>query len=117
MDYPFIVAPFHEDSFNGYRAFLIDLPAVESIGITPEEALADLNNAKKEWLAFAIEKGLVIPEPETYFLPTMKYSGRITLRIPKTLHRQAAERALLDGVSLNSYLNEAIQRGMIRANS
>jgi hypothetical protein len=31
------------------------------------------------------------------------------------LHRKAAEGALLDGVSLNAYLNEAIQRGMTAA--
>jgi predicted RNase H-like HicB family nuclease len=113
LDYPFIVVPFHEKGFSGYRAFLLDIPAVESIGATPEEALSDLNDVKKEWIAFAIEKSLVIPEPETDFPTTMKYSGRVTLRIPKTLHRQAAERALLDGVSLNMCLNEAIQRGMI----
>jgi len=57
----------------------------------------------------------VIPEPENDFQTTMNYSGRVTLRIPKSLHRQAAERALLNGVSLNSFLNEAIQRGMIKS--
>jgi len=113
LDYPFIVVPFNEDGFKGYRAFLLDIPAIESIGITPEEALYDLNEIKREWLSFALEKNFVIPEPEADFPETMKYSGRVTLRIPKTLHRQAAERASLDGVSLNSYLNEAIQRGMI----
>jgi antitoxin HicB len=112
MDYPFIVAPFQEEGFSGYRAFLLDIPAVESVGTTPEDALSDLNEVKKEWITFAIEKGITIPEPETEFLSAMKYSGRVTLRIPKTLHRQAAERAFLDGISLNSYLNEAIQRGM-----
>ena len=112
MDYPFIVVPFREEGFCGYRSFFINIPAIESIGKTPEEALLELNEVKKEWMTFAIEKGIEIPEPETNFHTTMKYSGRVTLRMPKTLHRQATERALLYGVSLNSYLNEAIQRGM-----
>ena len=113
LDYPFIVVPFHEGEFRGYRAFLLDIPAVESIGLTPEEALSDLNEVKREWISYALEKDFTIPKPETDFPETLKYSGRVTLRIPKTLHRQAAERALLNGVSLNSFLNEAIQRGMI----
>ena len=114
-DYPFIVVPFREDLFSGYRAFLIDIPAVEAIGSTPEEAITDLIEVKREWMTYAFEKGFVIPEPENDFQTTMNYSGRVTLRIPKSLHRQAAERALLNGVSLNSFLNEAIQRGMIKS--
>ena len=115
LDYPFIVVPFNEDDFVGYRAFLIDIPAIESVGKTPEEALSDFDNVKKEWFSFAIEKGIAIPEPDTDLPKAVEYSGRITLRIPKTLHRKASERAILDGVSLNAYLNEAIQRGMTTA--
>ena len=115
LDYPFIVTPFHEDGFYGYRAFLIDIPAIESIGATQEEALRDFAEVKKEWFMFAIEKGIAIPEPNVELHRTSKYSGRVTLRISKMLHRKAAEGALLDGVSLNAYLNEAIQRGMTAA--
>jgi len=112
FDYPFIVVPFHEGGFSGFKAFLIDIPAVESIGTTPEEALTDLNGVKKEWITFAYKRGLRIPEPDSNFPDALKYSGRVTLRIPKTLHRKAAEKAYLDGVSLNAYLNEIINRGM-----
>ena len=112
LDYAFVVLPFSEDDFSGYRAFLIDIPAVESIGATPEEALRDLNDVKKEWFAYALAKSITIPEPNTAFQAAMTYSGRVTLRMPKTLHRQVSERATLDGVSLNAYLNSAIQRGM-----
>jgi len=115
LDYPFIVVPFKEEDFIGYRAFLIDIPAVESIGKTPEEALSDFNDTKKEWFSFALEKGIAIPEPDADLPKAVEYSGRITLRIPKTLHRKASERAILDGISLNAYLNEAIQRGMTTA--
>ena len=112
LDYPFIVTAFSDNDFNGYKAFLLDIPAVESIGITPSEALHDLDEVKREWIMFAIDKGITIPEPSAALSSAMAYSGRITLRIPKTLHRQVAERALLDGVSLNSYLNKVINSGM-----
>jgi len=112
FDYPFVVIPFSDDEFSGYRAFLIDIPAIESIGITKEEALEDLDDVKREWIAYALDKGIIIPEPDTSFPETLTYSGRVTLRMPKTLHRQASEKALFNGVSLNTYLNEVIQRGM-----
>ena len=117
LDYPFMVVPFHEDDFDGYKACLIDIPAIESIGTTPEEAIRDFAEVKEEWFAFAIEKGIAIPEPNTDLHGTIKYSGRVTLRIPKLLHRKASERAVLDGVSLNAYLNDAIQRGMASASA
>ena len=115
IDYPFIVSPFNEEGFSGYKAFLIDIPAIESLGLTPEEALSDFNEVKKEWFMFAMAKGITIPEPDTGLPATLEYSGRITLRIPKALHRKVSERAFLDGVSLNAYLNEVIQQGMATA--
>ena len=113
LDYPFIIVPFQEDGFSGFRAFLLDIPAIESLGATPEEALSDIDEVKREWIAFALEKGIAIPEPNSDFLATMAYSGRVTLRLSKTLHRQAAENAQMGGISLNAYLNEVILRGML----
>jgi hypothetical protein len=36
------------------------------------------------------------------------YSGRVTLRIPKTMHRHLAMSADSDGVSLNTYIIQAL---------
>lgn len=33
----------------------------------------------------------------------MEYSGKISLRLPKSLHRELAEQAKREGVSLNQY--------------
>lgn len=110
--YPLAVAPFVDEDFIGFRAFLIDIPAIESLGATPEEALAGLDEAKKEWFAFAEAKGIAVPQPDPVFAQMADYSGRVTLRIPRSLHRQVAERAAFEGVSLNAYLNTAIQRGL-----
>jgi len=110
--YPCAVAPFVDGDFAGFRAFLIDIPAVESLGATPEEAVRDLEEVKAEWLAYAITKGMTIPEPDPVFSEKATFSGRVTLRLPRTLHRQVAQKAVLEGVSLNSFLNTAIQRGM-----
>jgi predicted HicB family RNase H-like nuclease len=37
-------------------------------------------------------------------MQTERYSGKFALRLPKSLHRQLAEGAVRDGVSLNQYL-------------
>jgi predicted HicB family RNase H-like nuclease len=44
--------------------------------------------------------GEAIPEP----LGLRQYSGRLVLRLPKALHREAVIRAAEEGVSLNQYL-------------
>jgi len=109
-NYPFAVASFESEDFVGYRAFLIDIPAVESLGATPEEAVADLEGARQEWFAFAQAKGISIPKPDTTFGQRADYNGRVTLRMPRSLHQQVAQKAALEGVSLNTYLNYAIEQ-------
>ena len=56
-------------------------------------------DAKKEWLSAAIEDGIDIPCPE----PADHYSGQFKLRLPKSLHKQLAEDAKRDGISMNQY--------------
>ena len=55
---PFAVAAFVDEDFSGYRAFLIDIPAVESLGATPKEALRGLDDAKAGWFAYDCRLGL-----------------------------------------------------------
>jgi len=112
-EYPLAVAPYEDDDFVGYRAFLIDIPAVESLGTTPEEAVADLEDAREEWFAFAQAKGIHIPKPDAAFSQRVDYNGRVTLRMPRSLHQQVAQKAALEGVSLNSFLNSAIERAVL----
>lgn len=47
------------------------------------------------------ERGKQPPEPVE---PIDDYSGRITLRVPKALHRRLAEQAEHESISLNQYL-------------
>ncbi len=53
---------FSEDD-GGYIADIPDLEACSAFGGTPEEALAELQQAKAAWLAAAREAGKRIPEP------------------------------------------------------
>lgn len=101
LPYRIILYPSPE---GGYAAEAIDLPGCISQGRTREEALDMIEDAKRCWIAEALERGEPVPEP------CEEYSGRILLRTPKSLHKTLVERARLEGVSLNQYLNYQLAR-------
>ena len=71
-----------------------------SDGETIEEAIENGYDAALCWIDAAEEWGHAIPRPWSY--KTAKdYSGKFLVRLPKSLHRQLAERAEADQVSLN----------------
>lgn len=92
------------DSSGGYFAEVLEFPGCFSEGDTPGQAMDNLNEAMEAWIEAALDSGQAIPEP----IGTAGYSGRVLLRFPKSLHREAARRAEMDGVSLNQYLVAAI---------
>ena len=54
---------FYSDEDGGYIADIPDLEACSAFGATPQEALAEVEQAKEAWLAAAREAGRPIPEP------------------------------------------------------
>lgn len=84
---------------GGYIASFPELVGCITCGETAESAVANAIDAKKEWLIAAIDDGIDIPMPES----NEKYSGQFKLRLPKSLHRQLAEDAKRDGISMNQY--------------
>ena len=52
-------------------------------------------------------------EPESS--PKKEYSGKLTIRLEPDLHRAAAERALLYGHSLNSFIVDAIEKQLVHS--
>ena len=56
-----------------------------------------LDDAKQSWLEAALADGISIPEPAR----EEDYSGRFNLRLPKSLHKDLALTAKMEGVSLN----------------
>jgi antitoxin HicB len=87
-----------------------ELPGCLAHGATPTEALAEGEEAKALWLETAIENGFEIPTPRQEMSP----SGKLVLRLPKTLHAAAAENAKDEGTSLNNYLVHLISEGVQR---
>ena len=54
---------FYSDEDGGYIADIPDLEACSAFGETPEQALKELEIAKKAWLETAREAGKPIPAP------------------------------------------------------
>ncbi|ADR37667.1 Uncharacterized protein family UPF0150 [Oceanithermus profundus DSM 14977] len=102
LRYPITLAPEEE---GGYTAIVPDLPGCVTVGETAEEAMAMAEDAKRLWIEDAYERGEAIPVPST----EREYSGRILLRMPKSLHRRLAEDAEREGVSLNQYVVALLQ--------
>ena len=90
---------------EGYTAAVPDLPGCLTFGDSLEEALSLIQDAKSGWLELAIENGQPIPEPAP---PPGDYSGKFTVRLPRSLHRRLAERARMEGISLNQLVNVAL---------
>ena len=84
---------------GGYAISIPDLPGCVSCGDTIEEALTNIEDAKKSWFLAAIEENIEIPLPDSLD----NYSGQFKLRIPKTLHKSLAENAKKEGISMNQY--------------
>jgi antitoxin HicB len=98
------------DPEGGYVAEGRELPNCLGAGDTPEAALAELRGNMAAWLLAAVEHGRSIPEAEAERAPA--YSGRFLLRVPKHLHRDLAELANREGVSLNSLAVGLLERGI-----
>lgn len=84
---------------GGYAVSFPELPGCLTCADTLQQAVVNAEDAKRAWLAAAIEDGMDIPEP----VNLDDYSGQFKLRIPKSLHHDLAEHARQEGISMNQY--------------
>ncbi|HHW13347.1 MAG TPA: type II toxin-antitoxin system HicB family antitoxin, partial [Firmicutes bacterium] len=63
--------------------------------------LANLREAKEAWIDTAKALGRPVPEPQRGL---ERFSGKFTIRMPKSLHKNLANEAEREGVSLNQYV-------------
>ena len=54
---------FYSEEDGGYIADIPDLPGCSAFGRTPEEALAEVQEAKQAWLESSRAEGVPIPPP------------------------------------------------------
>ena len=88
-----------------FSARVKELPDLVEYGDTYEEAYDLAIGAIEATYKALSQIGRTMPLP----MPSIEqYSGRVTLRLPKSLHRELAYQALDEGVSLNQHLVNAL---------
>jgi len=100
--YTRMVIPDEESGW--YTAKILEFPGCISQGKTVQEAYEQLEDAAISWIQAALDAGQDIPQPLLLF----GYGGKIALRLPKSLHKQAAIAAERDGASLNQFIATAV---------
>jgi antitoxin HicB len=107
LDLPYHVSLVRDESERGdeaWTASVDELPACTASAPSAEEAVHRLRGAMEKWIAAALERNEEIPEPRS----DSTQSGRLLVRMPKTLHAQLTRAAERDGVSLNQFITGAL---------
>lgn len=99
--YSRVLIPEEDGTFS---AEILEFPGCFAQGKTANEAFNNLEGAAKVWIEASLAQGLNIPSPAL----NQSYSGKIALRIPRSLHKRAAQMAARDATSLNQFLITAI---------
>lgn len=92
------------DETGGFNAEVLEFPGCFAQGDTVEQAYKELEDAAEAWIEVRLGQGQEVPRP----FSNLDYSGTISLRIPRSIHKRAAVMAERDRVSLNSFLMAAI---------
>ena len=93
------------------QVFVSRVPALGKCaahGNTPERAAKEARIAAGLILESLAEHGDPIPPPDA----SLAYSGKVALRLPKSLHEQVARLAAVDDVSINTKLLTLISHGL-----
>jgi antitoxin HicB len=107
----YVQLPYHislvqdgEEDGGKWIASAEELPDCTSRGDTAEEAIAGLKDAMAAWITAALREGRDIPEPRS----ATSHSGRLLLRMPRTLHAALTKAAERENVSLNQFITDSL---------
>ncbi len=96
------------ENWNGWFVKVVELPGCMTQAERFDELDDMIADAMRAWIETAIEEGMPIPAPRQQD----EYSGKFLARVPKSLHRELAETAAREGVSLNAYVNTVLAKAV-----
>lgn len=107
--YTIVVTKSFEDGDQDYFAYVAELPDISALSDTYQEAYESCLDALEVLHQDAVEQGKSFPVP--FRRPELGgFSGRVTLRMSRSMHAEVARCAQEDGVSLNQWIVEAISQ-------
>ena len=83
MNIPYKMEVVPDTAEGGFAVSIPQLCGCISCGDTLDEAMHNIEDAKRAWIEAALEDGYPIPEPED----DTQCSGQFKLRLPKSLNR------------------------------
>ncbi len=101
LDYNILIEKLTEDDGGGYIARVPALPGCIADADTPEELIPKIFNAIDDYIALKKKLNQSIPTPEHYNTDIVP-SGKMSLRLPRTLHAQLTNQAEKEGCSINT---------------
>lgn len=105
--YPFSVSLESNEGESAYLVTFNDFPNVIGAGSTAEEAIKEAYENLDVLFETMEADGKAIPSPSTIDTSNLP-SGKVTVRMSRTLHLALIKRAELEKMSLNSVINDAI---------
>lgn len=100
LPYSIILHEVEDEGQKYWIAEIPELPGCKSHGSTVEDAVRSVQEAKKDWMLDSLEEGEQIPIP----VERDRYSGRILLRMSRSLHRALSLMAEAEALSLNQLI-------------
>jgi antitoxin HicB len=93
------------ESDGSFSAEILEFPGCFAAGETGSEALQNLENVAEGWILGVLAKNERVPEP---LQDREAFSGKLVLRLPRSLHKKAAFAAEREGVSLNQFISACV---------
>ena len=100
LPYSILLHQVEDEGKKYWIAEVPELPGCKSHGSTVEEAAESVEEAKKDWIADSLEKGEDVPVP----VERDRYSGRMLVRMSRSLHRALSLMAESEKLSLNQLI-------------
>jgi antitoxin HicB len=98
-----------EEKGKPWTASVEELPGCTSHGKTSDDALGGIQSAMAKWIEVALVEGREIPEPKS----ATSHSGRLLLRMPRTLHADLTRASEREGVSLNQFITDVLAAAVV----
>ncbi len=99
LPYSIVIKKINDEDSEYYFASVEELDGCMTTGETAEEAYQNIYEAMEVWIETKLAAKEEVPCPVD-----TSFSGKISLRIPKTLHKTLAFNAKKEGISLNQYM-------------
>ncbi len=101
LPYSILLHEVEDDGGQKYwMAEIPELPGCKSHGSTVEEAVKSVDEAKRDWISDSLEKGEEVPIP----IDRDRYSGKMLVRMSRSLHRSLSLMAEAEKLSLNQLI-------------